>query len=102
MDYLAENKIGIESCITSNIQTSTIADISKHPIKTFLNHGVLACLNTDDPAVEGIELPFEYEVAAPQAGLSIEQITQAQINGLEIAFLSEAEKSALREIAVNR
>ncbi|WP_417698268.1 adenosine deaminase [Psychromonas sp.] len=102
MDYLAENKVGIESCITSNIQTSTIADISKHPIKTFLNHGVLACLNTDDPAVEGIELPFEYEVAAPQAGLSIEQITQAQINGLEIAFLSEAEKSALREIAVNR
>jgi len=102
MDYLAENKIGIESCITSNIQTSTIADISKHPIKTFLNHGVLACLNTDDPAVEGIELPFEYEVAAPQAGLSVEQIKQAQINGLEIAFLSEAEKAALREIAANR
>jgi len=102
MDYLVENRIGIESCITSNLQTSTIADISKHPIKTFLKHGVLACLNTDDPAVEGIELPFEYEVAAPQAGLSIEQIKQAQINGLEIAFLSEAEKVALRELAANR
>ncbi|RBW43185.1 adenosine deaminase [Psychromonas sp. B3M02] len=102
MDYLVENRIGIESCITSNLQTSTIADISKHPIKTFLNHGVLACLNTDDPAVEGIELPFEYEVAAPNAGLSIEQIKQAQINGLEIAFLSDAEKKALREIAANR
>ncbi|MGJ8580867.1 MAG: adenosine deaminase [Psychromonas sp.] len=102
MDYLVENRIGIESCITSNLQTSTIADISKHPIKTFLNHGVLACLNTDDPAVEGIELPFEYEVAAPNAGLSIEQIKQAQINGLEIAFLSDAEKNALREIAANR
>ncbi|WP_137297764.1 adenosine deaminase [Psychromonas sp. SP041] len=102
MDYLVANNIGIESCITSNIQTSTIADITQHPIKTFLNHGVMASLNTDDPAVEGIELPFEYEVAAPKAGLSLEQIKQTQINGLDIAFLSAAEKQALRDIAAKR
>ena len=102
MDYLATNQIGIESCITSNIQTSTIADITQHPIKKFLNHGVMASLNTDDPAVEGIELPYEYEVAAPKAGLSLEQIKQAQINGLDIAFLSASEKQALREMAAKR
>jgi adenosine deaminase len=102
MDYLVANNIGIESCITSNIQTSTIADITQHPINTFLNHGVMASLNTDDPAVEGIELPFEYEVAAPKAGLSLEQIKQAQINGLDIAFLSAVEKQALRDIAAKR
>lgn len=102
MDYLVANNIGIESCITSNIQTSTIVDITQHPIKKFLNHGVMASLNTDDPAVEGIELPFEYEVAAPKAGLSLEQIKQAQINGLDIAFLSAAEKQALRDIAAKR
>jgi len=62
----------------------------------------MASLNTDDPAVEGIELPYEYEVAAPKAGLSLEQIKQAQINGLEIAFLSAAEKQALRETAAKR
>ena len=102
MDYLAENKIGIESCITSNIQTSTVADITNHPIKAFLNHGVMASLNTDDPAVEGIELPYEYEVAAPKVGLTQAQIKQVQINGLEIAFLSDAEKQALREMAAKR
>lgn len=73
-----------------------------HPLKQFLDHGVLACLNTDDPAVEGIELPYEYEVAAPQAGLSQEQIRQAQINGLELAFISEQEKQALKELAAKR
>lgn len=102
MDYLANNKIGIESCITSNIQTSTVADIKRHPIKTFLQHGILATINTDDPAVEGIELPFEYEVAAPQVGLTQTQIRQAQINGLEVAFLSAQEKQALREMALLR
>jgi len=96
MDYLVEHKVGIESCLTSNIQTSTVDSLANHPLKQFLEHGVLASLNTDDPAVEGIELPHEYEVAAPQAGLSADQIRQAQINGLEISFLSDAEKAELK------
>ncbi|KOE77995.1 adenosine deaminase [Vibrio aestuarianus] len=102
MDYLVEKRIGIESCLTSNFQTSTVDSLSLHPIKQFLEHGVLACLNTDDPAVEGIELPYEYEVAAPQAGLSQTQIRQAQINGLELAFLTEEDKSALQEKVASR
>ncbi|MDE1248181.1 adenosine deaminase [Vibrio aestuarianus] len=102
MDYLIEKRIGIESCLTSNFQTSTVDSLSLHPIKQFLEHGVLACLNTDDPAVEGIELPYEYEVAAPQAGLSQTQIRQAQINGLELAFLTEEDKSALQEKVASR
>ncbi|PAR30782.1 adenosine deaminase, partial [Vibrio metoecus] len=95
MDYLAQHRIGIESCLTSNLQTSTVESLVTHPLKRFLEHGILACINTDDPAVEGIELPYEYEVAAPQAGLSQQQIRQAQINGLELAFLSDSDKKAL-------
>lgn len=102
MDYLAKHHIGIESCLTSNIQTSTVESLALHPLKRFLEHGVLACLNTDDPAVEGIELPYEYEVAAPQAGLSQEQIRQAQLNGLELAFLSDTDKQALKAKVAQR
>lgn len=102
MDYLAKHRIGIESCLTSNFQTSTVNSLAHHPIKRFLEHEILACLNTDDPAVEGIELPYEYEVAAPQAGLSQEQIRQAQINGLELAFLSDSDKKALSAKAALR
>jgi adenosine deaminase len=101
MDYLAEHNIGMESCITSNIQTSTVTDIKQHPLKTFLEHGIKATINTDDPAVEGIELLHEYNVAAPAAGLSAAQIKQAQINGVDIAFLSDQEKQALRENKAN-
>ncbi|BEI24547.1 adenosine deaminase [Vibrio fluvialis] len=102
MDYLAKHRIGIESCLTSNIQTSTVESLALHPLKRFLEHGVLACLNTDDPAVEGIELPYEYEVAAPQAGLSQEQIRQAQLNGLELAFLSDTDKQTLKAKVAQR
>lgn len=96
MEFLAKQRIGVESCLTSNIQTSTVSSLAQHPLKTFLEHGVLASINTDDPAVQGIDIQHEYRVAAPAAGLTPEQIRQAQINGLDIAFLSEAEKSALR------
>lgn len=97
MDFLAEQRIGVESCLTSNIQTSTVASLAQHPLKAFLEHGVLASINTDDPAVQGIDIQYEYRVAAPAAGLTPTQIRQAQINGLEIAFLSDEEKAALRK-----
>ncbi|MGL5990812.1 MAG: adenosine deaminase [Plesiomonas sp.] len=99
MDYLAEHQIGIESALTSNVQTTTVSALSAHPLKVFLEHGILASINTDDPAVEGIEIRHEYNVAAPAAGLSPAQIRQAQENGMTQAFLSAGDKAALRASA---
>lgn len=95
MDFLAENRTGIEVNLTSNVQTMTVPDLPSHPMKAFLEHGMLATLNTDDPGISAIDLPFEFNEAAPAAGLSLEQIHQAQHNALEVAFISEKEKSAL-------
>ena len=95
MDYLAEHKIGVESNLTSNVQTSCVPDYPSHPLKTFLEHGIPATINTDDPGISGIDLPYEFNVAAPKAGLSDAQIRQAQENALTIAFLSEEEKAGL-------
>ena len=97
VDFLAENRIGIEANLTSNVQTSTVPDLAAHPLREMLARGLLASINTDDPGVSAIDLPYEFEVAAPAAGLSREQIRQAQGNALETAFLSEAEKTVLRE-----
>ncbi|HEF8772551.1 adenosine deaminase [Providencia manganoxydans] len=102
IEYLATHKIGIESCLTSNIQTNTVASLANHPLKMFLQHGIIASINTDDPAVEGIELAYEYEVAAPKAGLTPAEIEQAQINGLTMSFLSDHEKQQLRQKAALR
>ena len=96
MDYLRDNRIGIESCLTSNVLTNTVTSLTEHPLTTFLDHGILACLNTDDPAVQGVELDHEFSVAAKQAGLMPSHIKQAQENALAIAFLSESEKAALK------
>jgi adenosine deaminase len=95
IDVMAKQGIAIEANLTSNVQTSTVPDYPSHPIRLFLERGLLATLNSDDPAISGIGLRYEYEVAAPAAGLTIEQAHQAQRNALEAAFLTEAEKQTL-------
>ncbi len=86
MEYLLENKIGLECCLTSNVQTSTVPDYASHPLKAFLEAGLLATINTDDPGISAIDLDHELNVAAVEAGLSGEQIEQARRNAATIAF----------------
>ena len=95
MDELARLGVGIESNLTSNVQTSTVPDYASHPLRAFLERGLLASINTDDPGISAITLPHEYNIAAPLSGLSKAQILQAQKYALEVAFLSPQEKEAL-------
>ncbi|MCA9901739.1 MAG: adenosine deaminase [Anaerolineales bacterium] len=95
MDYLAENRIGVEMNLTSNVQTSTVPDYASHPLKTMLEHNILATINSDDPGISNIDLPFEYKVAVEKAGLTQQQANQAQQNALDLAYLSPAEKAVL-------
>jgi len=95
LDYLAERRIGIESSLTSNVQTSTVPAYADHPIRQFVDRGLLVTLNTDDPGISAIDLRHEYQVAAPAAGLTASQIRQVQRNALAVAFLSDEERAAL-------
>jgi adenosine deaminase len=95
LDYLAEHHIGIETSLTSNVQTTTVPDYASHPARTFLRRGLRVTLNTDDPGISAIDLAHEYEVAAPAAGLTPEQVRRAQRNALQVAFLTVQEKEAL-------
>ena len=95
VEYLVEKRIGLEISITSNIHIGVVDSYADHPVKKILEKGIVANLNTDDPAISGIDLRHEFEVAAPRAGLSPRQTRQAQANALEMAFLSEQEKSDL-------
>jgi len=97
IDYLAHQRTGIEANLTSNVQTSTVPDYPSHPLRLFLDRGLLATINTDDPGVSAITLPYEYEFAAPAAGLTPEQIRQAQRNALEVAFIPAEEKLKILE-----
>lgn len=83
------------------MQASTVRDLAHNPLKRFLYSGVLATLNSDDPAVRyrvSILVMSIARLRRPEQG----RYCYAQQNGLTIVFLSEAEKQALREKVLSR
>jgi adenosine deaminase len=101
LDYMADHRTGVETSLTSNVQTRTVPDYASHPAHLFLERGLLVTLNTDDPGISAIDLRHEFEIAAPAAGFSPAQIQQAQRNALSVAFLTDEERNrlALRRVA---
>jgi adenosine deaminase len=95
MDFMATNGISIECCLTSNFQTGACTDTAQHPIKTFIDKGLLVTLNTDDPGVSGIEIANEYALAHEVVGLSSEQLAQIQLNGVQASFATSELKNLL-------
>lgn len=95
MDFMAKNEIAIECCLTSNFQTGACTNIAEHPIKIFLEKGMLVTLNTDDPGVSGIEISDEYKLAREVVGLSSKQLKQIQVNGVDVAFVGDSVKAEL-------
>jgi adenosine deaminase len=95
LDLLAERRIHLEVCPTSNIHTSTVRDYASHPLPELLRRGLSVGLNTDDPSISGIDLPHEYRVAKEELGLSEEELRRLQENALEAAFLTAEERAEL-------
>ena len=102
VDYLGEHRIGLEVSMTSNLHIGVVDEYAHHPVRQMMESGLLVNLNTDDPAISGIDLHHEYEVAAPSAGLDPQMTRQAQANALEMAFLSKDEKRILLEKSRNK
>ncbi|MBI9048675.1 MAG: adenosine deaminase [Anaerolineaceae bacterium] len=97
IEYMRDHQIGVESNLTSNVQTSTVADYALHPLKRFLEENIQATINTDDPGISAITLLDEYKFAVNQVGLSHQQVEQAQRNAIQQAFLSESKKIQLND-----
>lgn len=104
MDLLADRRIPLELCPQSNIRTGALAKqlrvaearIKDHPLPQLWRHGIPIVLSTDDPAMFHTTLRDEYENAA-QMGLNETELAQLAEMSFEHAFLSEADKLALRQ-----
>jgi aminodeoxyfutalosine deaminase len=101
MDLLAERRIPLEVCPTSNWRTGALgrqlrnpsATLEQHPLPQLLRHGVPVVLSTDDPAMFHASLIGEYEVAA-KTGLSEAELVALHRAGFEHAFLPQEMRQA--------
>jgi len=87
--------IAFELCPTSNVQTGAVRSLATHPLKRLLRAGHRVTLNTDDPAISGIDLTHEFGVAR-RLGLSAGDLDALTDHAVEAAFLTEGERKSLR------
>ncbi|MFF9475215.1 adenosine deaminase [Streptomyces roseolus] len=93
--HLAEHRIALEVCPTSNIATRAVATLDEHPIRAMVDAGVLVTVNSDDPPMFGTDLNTEYAVAARLLGLDERGVAALAKNAVEASFLDPAGKERL-------
>jgi adenosine deaminase len=94
VQYLAERQIPVELCPLSNVRTGVIASVDDHPVREFLERGLLVCINTDDPKMFHNSLVDEFSELR-RIGLERDQVRQLILNGIRASWLSDELKPAL-------
>ncbi|GAB3844256.1 adenosine deaminase [Micromonospora andamanensis] len=92
LSYLAERRIALEVCPTSNVRTRAVADIGEHPLRRLVDAGVLVTINSDDPPMFGTTLDDEYAVAARLLDVGPEGVAELARNAVSASFLDESGK----------
>ncbi|MBO0411288.1 adenosine deaminase [Enterococcus hulanensis] len=95
MDCCAEKGTLLELCPTSNIQTNAIKEWTDYPLRTFLEHHVKCCINTDNRTVSQTTLTEEYSLLAKYCQLSYPEMKTLNLNAIEGAFASPRLKEQL-------
>ncbi|WP_257573318.1 adenosine deaminase [Streptomyces sp. JJ66] len=95
LEHLAERRIPLEVCPTSNIATRAVPVLDEHPVRQMVDAGVLVTINSDDPPMFGTDLNTEYAIAARLLGLDATGLAGLAKNAVEAAFLDAPAKAAL-------
>lgn len=93
--HLAEHRIPLEVCPTSNIATRAVTDLDLHPVREMVAAGVLVTINSDDPPMFGTDLNNEYAVAARLLELDERGVAALAKNAVEASFLDAAGKARI-------
>lgn len=94
---LALRKIPLTVCPLSNLKLKVVKDMTRHPITEMLDKGLMATVNSDDPAYFGGYVNENYLAVASALNLSKEQIVQLALNSFTASFLGETEKLLMIE-----
>ncbi len=94
---VAEARIPLDVCPNSNILIANkYASLSEHPFRRMRQAGLLATLNTDDPALTDLDLGKEYRSVAAAFGMPWEEMCAVALDGIEASWLDDGEKRAMR------
>lgn len=104
-NYIASERIGVEVCLTSNLQTlPEIKSVAKHPVKEMIKRGLSVSIATDNRLVSNTTVSKELELLVKNIPLTRKEFKNVIIAGFKGAFFPGAyvEKRAFGRQVINR
>jgi len=95
VERLVRERIPLTVCPFSNVRLRVIDTLADHPILRMLDLGLLACVNSDDPAYFGGYIDDNLAALDREFTLGADRLALLARNGIEASFLDAAAKSAL-------
>jgi adenosine deaminase len=93
VDRLVRRRIGLTVCPLSNLRLGVVADMAAHPLPAMLERGLLATVNSDDPAYFGGYVNDNFLALARATGLGRDALRRLAGNSFRASFLGEPEKA---------
>ncbi len=92
---LVNRKIPLTVCPLSNLKLKVVPDLKKHPLRQMLNYGLLATVNSDDPAYFGGYVNENYLAIARALDLTRAEIAVLARNSFQASFLGVKAKEQM-------
>jgi adenosine deaminase len=92
MQRLARDQIALTVCPLSNTKLCVFDSLTQHTIGQMLDAGIVATINSDDPAYFGGYINENFAQTFGALGLSAQQAWQLAANSFNASFIGDAEK----------
>ncbi|MDH6123759.1 adenosine deaminase [Kitasatospora sp. GP82] len=89
VERLARERIPLTLCPFSNVRLRCIDTLADHPLRQMLDAGLVATVNSDDPAYFGGYVDQNLTEVAAVLGLDEQQVRTLARNSFEASFLDE-------------
>lgn len=83
---LAQDKIALTMCPLSTWRVKSLLDMKQHPLRKFMEAGVIVTINSDDPAYFGGYINANYQAIAEALQLSQDELSLLAKNSLDATF----------------
>lgn len=97
VEYLKKIRMPLEMCPTSNLRTGTIKKIEDHPIKKFLDEGLVVFVNSDDPKMFNTSITQELATLVSSLDFTLADIERVTRNAIQAAWCNPATKETLEK-----
>lgn len=95
MAYVANHRIPLEICLSSNLQSCVVDNLADHPLRYYMREGLRVTLNTDNTLFARTSPLQELRLAVDTFDFTLLETENLLLNGFKSAFLPEAEKGEM-------